>query len=135
MQIWLVCRKELMLSYIFAYYLKDCHQKEIFEMNQRDLEETMEKLSQQFEDKTEMLTEEQHLEQNIENGDVAEIKKKIINIARFVSLSKHSKYFHMFRSFLLSSHPPWFISYCSQRRERMEDHIYEGYGMSWWSFD
>lgn len=41
-------RKQLMLSYIFAYFVEAHMQKEIFEMNQTDLQLAIEKLSMCF---------------------------------------------------------------------------------------
>lgn len=41
----LACRKMLMMSYIFAYFVIEGNQKAIFEENQRDLENAVEILS------------------------------------------------------------------------------------------
>lgn len=38
-------RKQLMLSYIFAYFVKPHQQEEIFEMNRNDLQSAVEKLT------------------------------------------------------------------------------------------
>lgn len=61
------CRKEMMVSYIFAYFVKSSNQKTIFEMNQNDLERAVEELSK-------------YLEQNIDGDDDAEkIKDEILS--------------------------------------------------------
>lgn len=39
-----LCHKRLMNSYIFAYYLEKDHQTTIFESNQRDLVEAVDKM-------------------------------------------------------------------------------------------
>lgn len=40
------CRKSLMMSYIFAFFVVESNQKAIFEENQRDLEDALNTLSQ-----------------------------------------------------------------------------------------
>lgn len=42
----LECRKSLMMSYIFAYFLIEGNQKDIFETNQRDLVDAVATLSE-----------------------------------------------------------------------------------------
>ena len=40
------CRRTLMYTYVFAYYLKKNNQSAIFEENQKDLESATEQLSE-----------------------------------------------------------------------------------------
>lgn len=44
-EIVLTCRKSLIMSYIFAYFVVEDNQKTIFEKNQQDLENALEILS------------------------------------------------------------------------------------------
>lgn len=63
------CRKQLMFTYIFAYYIEDHNQKIIFENNQNDLEKATETLSQ-------------YLEQNITNDNMQEIITNVMDKSR-----------------------------------------------------
>ena len=63
------CRRSLMYTYIFAYYLNKNNHSEIFEANQRDLESS-----------TEMLSE--YMEQKISTDNLEEIKEKVIDKLR-----------------------------------------------------
>lgn len=63
-------RKQLMRTYIFAYYIEEQHQKTIFEANQSDLEMATEALSQ-------------YLEQNITEDNVEEMMHKVMNKSRY----------------------------------------------------
>ena len=59
-------RKQLMFTYIFAYFVKSHHQKTIFEVNQCDLEKATEDLSQYF-------------EQDLTKDNADEIQKNVVN--------------------------------------------------------
>lgn len=59
-------RKQLMFTYIFAYFVKSHHQKTIFEVNQCDLEKATEDLSQYF-------------EQDLTKDNADEIIKNVLN--------------------------------------------------------
>ena len=58
------CRRTLMYTYAFAYYLKKNNQSAIFEDNQRDLETATEQLSE-------------FLERDIDGENLADIKQKV----------------------------------------------------------
>lgn len=62
-------RKQLMFTYIFAYYLDHHTQKDIFEINQNDLEKATEALSE-------------YLEQDLREENVEELKRKVIDKSR-----------------------------------------------------
>lgn len=65
------CRRVLMHTYIFAFYVKKNHQIEIFENNQRDLEIAVEKLCD-------------HLErQDLSSMDSQDVKVKVQDITRY----------------------------------------------------
>lgn len=66
MEILCESRKQLMFTYIFAYYIKDHNQKVIFESNQSDLETATEALSQ-------------YLEQNITQDNLQEITINVMD--------------------------------------------------------
>lgn len=86
------CRQTLMYTYAFAFYLEKSNQTTIFEDNQQDLEKATETLSH-------------YLEQDIENEELSEIKRKVLD-----------------KTF-----------YCEQRRKALVDHVSEGYDKDWWS--
>ena len=58
------CRRTLMYTYAFAYYLKKNNQSAIFEDNQRDLETATEQLSE-------------YLERDIDGKSLVDIKQKV----------------------------------------------------------
>ena len=58
------CRQTLMFTYCFAYYLQKTNQSIIFEENQKDLENSTEKLSE-------------YLEREITLDNIADIKQKV----------------------------------------------------------
>lgn len=58
------CRRTLMFTYVFAYYLKKNNQSEIFEVNQKDLETSTEGLSE-------------YLERDICAENLIDIKQKV----------------------------------------------------------
>ena len=58
------CRRTLMYTYVFAYYLKKNNQSAIFEDNQRDLETATEQLSE-------------YLERDIDGKSLVDIKQKV----------------------------------------------------------
>ena len=58
------CRRTLMFTYVFAYYLKKNNQSEIFEANQKDLEQSTEVLSE-------------YLERDICAENLVDIKQKV----------------------------------------------------------
>lgn len=62
-------RRQLMQTYIFAYYVEEQNQKTIFETNQSDLESATEALSQ-------------YLEQQITKDNVEEIMHKVMDKSR-----------------------------------------------------
>jgi ariadne-1 len=64
------CRRTLMYTYVFAYYLRKNHQQEIFEDNQRDLENATEQLSE-------------YLERDISAENLADIKQKVQDKYRY----------------------------------------------------
>lgn len=63
-------RKQLMYTYIFAYYVEEQNQKTIFEANQNDLESATEALSQ-------------YMEQNITEDNVEEMMHKVMDKSRY----------------------------------------------------
>ena len=64
------CRRVLMNTYVFAYYLRKNNHSEIFEVvNQRELESATEMLSQ-------------YMEQAISNGNSLDIKKRLLDKCR-----------------------------------------------------
>lgn len=65
-------RKQLMFTYIFAYYIEDHNQKIIFEANQSDLETATEALSQ-------------YLERNITKDNIEEITTNVMDKSRWDS--------------------------------------------------
>jgi len=64
------CRRTLMYTYAFAYYLKKNNQSAIFEDNQRDLETATEQLSE-------------FLERDIDGENLADIKQKVQDKHRY----------------------------------------------------
>lgn len=69
MEILCESRKQLMFTYIFAYYIEDHNQKTIFEDNQCDLEIATEALSQ-------------YLERNITEDNIQEITINVMDKSR-----------------------------------------------------
>ncbi|VDO05347.1 unnamed protein product [Haemonchus placei] len=67
------CRRTLMYTYAFAYYLKRDNNAEIFEGNQRDLEMATEQLSQ-------------FLERDLENENLVTLKQKVIRRICYISI-------------------------------------------------
>ncbi|VDP04450.1 unnamed protein product [Heligmosomoides polygyrus] len=65
------CRRTLMYTYAFAYYLKRDNHAEIFEGNQRDLEMATEQLSH-------------FLERDLENENLVTLKQKVQDNYRYV---------------------------------------------------
>lgn len=78
------CRRTLMYTYAFAFYLQKDNQSEIFEDNQRDLEHATEQLSE-------------FLERDLVNENLVSLKQKVGFICSiFIFFSHHSinlKYF------------------------------------------
>jgi len=73
LRILLECRRTLMYTYVFAYYLKrdeENNQPAIFEANQSDLESATEELSH-------------YLERDLSNQDHKDIKEKVLNKYRY----------------------------------------------------
>lgn len=64
-------RRQLMFTYIFAYYVKSNNQKSLFEANQSDLESATEALSQYF-------------EQDLTKDNADEIMHKVIDKSRCI---------------------------------------------------
>eukprot|EP00088_Acartia_fossae_P006986 TRINITY_DN13237_c0_g1_i2.p1 TRINITY_DN13237_c0_g1~~TRINITY_DN13237_c0_g1_i2.p1 ORF type:complete len:511 (+),score=134.69 TRINITY_DN13237_c0_g1_i2:117-1649(+) len=64
------CRRTLMYTYVFAYYLNKNHQQAIFEENQKDLEHSTEQLSE-------------YLERDISAENLADIKQKVQDKYRY----------------------------------------------------
>jgi len=64
------CRRTLMYTYVFAYYLRKNNQSAIFEDNQRDLESATEQLSE-------------YLERDISAENLADIKQKVQDKYRY----------------------------------------------------
>lgn len=64
------CRQTLMFTYVFAYYLHKTNQSIIFEENQKDLENSTEKLSE-------------YLEREITGDNIADIKQKVQDKYRY----------------------------------------------------
>lgn len=63
------CRQALMYSYVFAYYVKESLHKTIFEDNQSDLEQSVERLSR-------------YLELEIEAESIKDIEQKLKDKAK-----------------------------------------------------
>jgi len=70
------CRRTLMYTYVFAYYLSKNNQSEIFEENQKDLEQSTEKLSE-------------YLEREISADNLVDIKQKVQDKYRYVESRKN----------------------------------------------
>jgi len=64
------CRRTLMYTYVFAYYLRKNNQQSIFEDNQKDLENATEQLSE-------------YLERDISAESLADIKQKVQDKYRY----------------------------------------------------
>ncbi|XP_023338775.1 E3 ubiquitin-protein ligase arih1 isoform X2 [Eurytemora carolleeae] len=64
------CRRTLMFTYVFAYYLRKNNQSAIFEANQKDLESATEQLSE-------------YLERDISAENLADIKQKVQDKYRY----------------------------------------------------
>lgn len=64
-------RKQLMFTYIFAYYTKEHNQKQIFEINQSDLESATEELSR-------------YLEQELNADNADDIKRNVMNKSKYI---------------------------------------------------
>lgn len=65
-----MCRRTLMYTYVFAYYLEKNNQSEIFEANQRDMEMATEQMSE-------------YLERDITKDALHEIKQKVQDKYRY----------------------------------------------------
>ncbi|CAL2034270.1 unnamed protein product [Caenorhabditis brenneri] len=65
------CRRTLMYTYVFAFYLKKSNHPEMFENNQRDLEMATEQLSG-------------FLERDLENEDLVTLKQKVQDLTKYV---------------------------------------------------
>ncbi|XP_017018316.1 E3 ubiquitin-protein ligase ariadne-1-like [Drosophila kikkawai] len=70
------CRSILMYSYVFAFYLKNNNQKEIFEYNQKDLETATDRISE-------------CLQQEITVENLYDIKKKVIELSQYCQQRRH----------------------------------------------
>jgi len=64
------CRRTLMYTYVFAYYLKKNNNQQIFEDNQKDLETATEQLSE-------------YLERDISAENLVDIKQKVQDKYRY----------------------------------------------------
>merc|ERR1712032_1559749 len=64
------CRRTLMYTYVFAYYLKKNNNQQIFEDNQKDLESATEQLSE-------------YLERDISAENLVDIKQKVQDKYRY----------------------------------------------------
>lgn len=74
------CRRTLMYTYAFAFYLQKDNQSMIFEDNQRDLEHATEQLSE-------------FLERDLENENLVSLKQKVsLHTTRYVNVARE-KYF------------------------------------------
>jgi len=69
------CRRTLMYTYVFAYYLRKNNQCDIFEENQKDLESATEKLSE-------------YLERDISAENLVDIKQKVQDKYRYCDLRR-----------------------------------------------
>jgi len=77
------CRQTLMFTYPFAYYLSRNNQSEIFEDNQRDLEVTVERLSE-------------YLERDLaEVTDIKDLKTKILDISKYCEVRRKALIDHV----------------------------------------
>lgn len=65
-----MCRRTLMYTYVFAYYLKKNNQSMIFEDNQSDLQTSTEQLSE-------------YLERDITTDVLTDIKQKVQDKSRY----------------------------------------------------
>ncbi|VDL86261.1 unnamed protein product [Nippostrongylus brasiliensis] len=86
------CRRTLMYTYAFAYYLRRDNHAEIFEGNQRDLEMATEQLSH-------------FLERDLENENLVTLKQKVrvlSAIHRFGRVKLNINHFPSFLHFLRS---------------------------------
>lgn len=87
----LACRKTLMISYVFAYFVTEGNQKTIFEQNRRDLEVAVDILSGYLQSDE---TYQQFAESNIKIRDKTEYVMHRIGII--------SMFIHSIRLLLLS---------------------------------
>jgi len=76
------CRRTLMYTYVFAYYLKKNNQSYIFEDNQRDLESATEQLSE-------------YLERDISAENLADIKQKVQDKYRYCDIRRKALLAHV----------------------------------------
>lgn len=111
-------RKQLMFTYIFAYFINPHFQKEIFEVNQHDLETATEALSQ-------------YLEQELTQHNADEIKIKVMNKSRYEIIAVLSAWFIQ-NTFIEFNH--FCFSYCKRRQTVMQEHIFDGFENNWWTF-
>ena len=102
------CRRTLMYTYAFAYYLKKNNQSAIFEDNQRDLETATEQLSE-------------YLERDIDGKSLVDIKQKVQDKHRWFYIFRFARYLSLFR-------------YCESRRKVLLAHVKEGYDKDWWLY-
>ncbi|XP_031626531.1 potential E3 ubiquitin-protein ligase ariadne-1-like [Contarinia nasturtii] len=79
-------RKQLMFTYIFAYYIEDHHQKVIFEANQNDLESATEALSQ-------------YLEQNITENNIDTIIQDVMHKSNYCERRQKTMQEHIYEGF------------------------------------
>ncbi|XP_055297193.1 E3 ubiquitin-protein ligase ariadne-1-like [Sitodiplosis mosellana] len=79
-------RRQLMFTYIFAYFVKTHHQKTIFEVNQCDLEKATENLSQYF-------------EQDLTKDNAEEIKNNVLNRSNYCERRQKTMQEHIFEGF------------------------------------
>ena len=78
------CRKTLMYTYVFGYYLKKNNQKEIFEDNQKDLETSIDNLSG-------------FLEREVSSMDgLEDLKKKVLDLSNYCELRRKTLVAHVF---------------------------------------
>ena len=120
------CRRTLMYTYVFAYYLKKNNQSDIFAVrmifhllnpnyeiclqdNQRDLETATEQLSE-------------YLERDISADNLVDIKQKVQD--------KYRSVFCLCPCPLLTS----LSRYCDSRRKVLLAHVHEGYDHDWWEY-
>uniref|UniRef100_A0A0M3I1K6 RBR-type E3 ubiquitin transferase n=1 Tax=Ascaris lumbricoides TaxID=6252 RepID=A0A0M3I1K6_ASCLU len=106
------CRRTLMYTYAFAFYLQKDNQSMIFEDNQRDLEHATEQLSE-------------FLERDLENENLVSLKQKVsLHTTRYVNVARE-KYFLKVQDK---------SRYVEQRRDALLKHCAEGVEHDFWKF-
>jgi len=80
------CRRTLMYTYVFAYYLRKNNQSAIFEDNQRDLENATEHLSE-------------YLERDISAENLVDIKQKVQDKYRYCDKRRKVLLYHVYEGY------------------------------------